>query len=289
MLSRTQLADPAVVALGDRAAGSSWSRCRRPRRSCHGVRHRLAVQRGEEVVDGELGHLLARGMRRRADVGNDDADSARSAASSSAGSGSGSVTSRAAPAIVPSRSAVGQRDLVDDRPAGGVDEDRRRLHLRQRRGVDQVAGLRSQRAVQRDEVRALEQLVKRDAAAGASARAPPSRSPSPGARPPRRSARADDPERGAVDVVAEVRSRLPRHPLAGGDRRGGLGQVARRRQQQRKGQVGGRVGEHVGRVADGDPALGGGLDVDVVVADGVVGDRRQARRRRPSARRRRGR
>ena len=55
------------------AAASSSSRCRRPRRGSVGlVRHRLAGQRGEQVVDGDLGHLVARPHGRRADVGDDE-------------------------------------------------------------------------------------------------------------------------------------------------------------------------------------------------------------------------
>ena len=55
------------------AAASSSSRCRRPRRGSVGlVRHRLAGERGEQVVDGDLGHLVARPHGRRADVGDDE-------------------------------------------------------------------------------------------------------------------------------------------------------------------------------------------------------------------------
>ena len=60
--------------------------------------------------------------------------------------GSGSLTSRAAPAIVPSERAA-ERDLVDDRSSGRVDEDRRPSHASERAGVDQVAGGGRERAV----------------------------------------------------------------------------------------------------------------------------------------------
>ena len=65
---------------------------------------------------------------------------------------------RGARRSVPSLQRRGERALVDDRAARGVDEDRGRLHQPQRFGVDQVAGLLGQRAVDRDEVRALQQL-----------------------------------------------------------------------------------------------------------------------------------
>jgi hypothetical protein len=86
------------------------------------------------------------------------------------------VTSSAAPAIAPSCSASRERGLVDDRRRGGVDEDRGRLHARER-----VASIRwrvcgvSGRAG--DEVGALEQLLERHAAASARCGRPPCRSP----------------------------------------------------------------------------------------------------------------
>src|SRR5690606_24276094 len=43
-------------------------------------------------------------------------------------------------------------------------------------------------------------------------------------------------------------------------------------QDQREGEVGGRLGQHAGRVGHGDAARGGGRDVDVVIADGDVGE-----------------
>ena len=137
---------------------------------------------------------------------------------SSAGGGSGSVTSSAAPAISPRRRASMQRALVDDRAAGGVDQDRRGLHRPQRRRVDQVVGVGRQRAVQRDEVRALEQREQRHAAVRAGVKhghlkargAPRHRASDP--------AHADDPERRPVDVVAEVAARLPGQPVSVGDR-----------------------------------------------------------------------
>ena len=131
------------------AAASSSSRCRRPRRGSVGlVRHRLAGQRGEQVVDGDLGHLV-RACRTVAEP--TWGTTSRFGASSSgwsAGSGSGSVTSSAAPAIAPLVQRALERGGVDDRAARGVDEQRRRLHARERGRVDQVARLRRERAVE---------------------------------------------------------------------------------------------------------------------------------------------
>ena len=47
---------------------------------------------------------------------------------------------------------------------------------------------------------------------------------------------------------------------------------ARHRQDQRHGHVGGVLGEHAGRVGDGDAALHGGGDVDIVDAVAEIGD-----------------
>ena len=172
----------------------------------------------------------------------------------SAGSGSGSVTSSAAPAIARSCSArssaagstIGPRAVLTSSAVG---------FMRASAGlVDQVAGLGRQRAVQRHEVRALEQLLERYAAR---ARAVEDLHPE-ALRPPRDrladAAEADDAERRAGHLGAEVAVGLERHPLALAHVALALGQPAGERQQQREGEVGGRVGEHVGRVADGDAA-----------------------------------
>ena len=87
-------------------------------------------------------------------------------------SGSRSNTSSAAPAIDAVAQRGRERRLVDDRPARGVDEVGVVAHARERVGVDQVARLGRERAVQRDDVRALEQLGELDPAglvAGAAA------------------------------------------------------------------------------------------------------------------------
>src|SRR5207245_4566390 len=49
--------------------------------------------------------------------------------------------------------------LVHDRPTGGVDQDGRLLHQPQRALVDEVARLRGQQRVERDEVRLPQQRV----------------------------------------------------------------------------------------------------------------------------------
>ena len=97
---------------------------------------------------------------------------------------------------------------------------------------------------------------------------------------------ADDHERRAVDVGAEPALRLPGAPAALAHGGLGSGEAARGGEQEGEGEVGGGVGQDVGRDADGDGALVGGLEVDVVEADGVVGNGLEFRARRRAARRR---
>ena len=57
---------------------------------------------------------------------------------------------------------LGQRLLVDDRPARRVDEIGRRLHQRDALGIDEVARLGRQRAADRDDVGAAEHILELD-------------------------------------------------------------------------------------------------------------------------------
>ena len=125
----------------------------------HGVGHRLAGQRGEQVVDGEVGHR-ARAVVVAEPMCGTTSRFGASSSGSSGGSGSGSVTSSAAPAELPVVQRVGERGLVDDRAARRVDEDRRRLHARERGGVDQVARGGGERHVERDDVGAVERACR---------------------------------------------------------------------------------------------------------------------------------
>jgi len=62
----------------------------------------------------------------------------------------------------------------------------------------------------------------------------------------------------------------PHHPLA-------FAHAPREREDQRPGQIGRRVGEHVRGIGHPDAAGGAGRDVDVVVSDSVIGDDAQPR------------
>ena len=64
------------------------------------------------------------------------------------------------------------------------------------------------------------------------------------------------------------------HPfhVAAADQPLAFANAPRDAEDQRPGQIGGRVGQHVRRVGHDDAALARGRDVDVVVADGGVRD-----------------
>ena len=172
----------------------------------------------------------------------------------SAGSGSGSVTSSAAPAIARSCSArssaagstIGPRAVLTSSAVGFM---RSSAASSIRWCVSGVSG-----QWRRDEVRALEQLLERRAAGarGVEDLHPEAlRAPRDGLAD---AAEADDAERRAGHLGAEVAVGLERHPLPLAHVALALGQPPREREQQREGEVGGGVGEHVGRVADGDAA-----------------------------------
>ena len=164
-------------------------------------REALAADAGEQVRGGHRGHLAARRARGRRDVGHDqavveadqrmvDRDRLRV----------GDVQGGGGDAAAPER--VGERDRVDDRPARRVHEHRRRLHPAEPLAVDEAACVLAQVHVQRHEVglgqQALEGHERRvelglDQPAtrgGGPGRGSASRSPSPAARPPGRSARS---------------------------------------------------------------------------------------------------
>jgi hypothetical protein len=86
---------------------------------------------------------------------------------------------------------------------------------------------------------------------------------------------ADDPECRAGHLGTERAVGLERDPLPLAHVALALREPPREREQEREGEVGRGVGQDVGRVADRDAAARGGVEVDVVGADRVVGDRAQ--------------
>ena len=78
--------------------------------------------------------------------------------------GSSVRTSRPAAAIWPGFERHDQRRLVDQAAARGIDQDRARLHARERRAIDHPRGLVGERHVQRDDVGGRQQFLERQEA-----------------------------------------------------------------------------------------------------------------------------
>src|SRR6476659_4695872 len=76
----------------------------------------------------------------------------------------------------------------------------------------------------------------------------------------------------ALQAAAEEEEHAPLPRLAGADDAFALAESASRHEEEAERDVGGRLGEHAGRVRRDDTALAAGPDVYVVVADGDVRD-----------------
>ena len=175
---------------------------------------------------------------------------------------------------------LGQRLLVDDATAGGVDDADGGLDLGQRLLADEPEGLGALGQVHGDEVALLEQLVEGDQLGAELAGALGGDVGVVGedlhaeALEPLGDELADAAEADDADLLVEqldtaVLAALPR---AGLERLVGRRDVAGGREQQADGELGGG-GDVGGRgVDDHDAGAGGGGDVDVVEADAGAGD-----------------
>lgn len=177
-----------------------------------------------------------------------------------------------------------QRGLVDHLAAGDVDQDRRGFHQAQFARTDQLPGLRSQRHHHADEVGLAEQFVEAEEAraeflfqfrlavvavvehlhAEAETAAPGDGRADP--------AEAEDAEFLAMHVGAELRGVDGALPVPGLDPGVQLGDPSRGADQQGEAEVGGGLGEDVGRVGESDAAAVQVVQVIVVVADRDAGD-----------------
>ena len=75
-----------------------------------------------------------------------------------------------------------------------------------------------------------------------------------------------------VHVGSVQQHRTPRLPAILADEFVPFGDAPRRGQQEREGEVGGRLGQHAGGISHGDAVAGAGRNVDVVDAHPVVAD-----------------
>ena len=151
-----------------------------------------------------------------------------------------------------------------------------------------MAGVIVERAMERDEIRTLQEFVERDhgcaqLAGGGfvwigivgedvhieSARSFGHLSANP--------AKSDDPDGGMVDVWPDQERWPPGLPFAGADIIDSFNHAAGRSHQERPREVGGRFGQDAGVLQTMTSVRGGGVDIDIVVADGEVGDHLQLR------------
>ena len=167
---------------------------------------------------------------------------------------------------------------VDQRPPCRVHDDRSAPHHGDRLGIDQMPVLVGEGHVKRDVVRLGDRLHKARGALGANvpllqvrvdAHSLDPERPSPIDNAAPDSAHADHREPPALNPVHRSLGNLP---IAVADREAGVMYAPRERQQQCHGVIGDLVETVVRDVGDEQPALGGGGDVDVVVADPVAGD-----------------
>ena len=250
------------------------------------MRQPLAAQAGEAVLDRHHRHPLARRVAGAADVRQQhDVRRAEQRIARRQRLDLHHVEPSAGdPALL---ERMDERALVDDAAARRVDEDRRALHRSQLLRADDVARLGRQRHVKAHEIGRSQQIVERNAlgrrmrlghcrpAGVEHAHAEARRTPRDGLPD---LAEPDDAERRAVDVAPEQQARVPRAPAALPHQPLRLDDAAGAREHQREGEIGGRLGQHARRVADGDAALARRCNINIVVAHGEVADHAKSRR-----------
>jgi hypothetical protein len=243
-----------------------------------GVGHQLAGQREAHRTSDRHAGLLLRLVGRGAEVRRDDDRLELEQRRLGGRLGREHVDAGAGdPALLERQ---GERVLVDDATARGVDDAHLGLHLAQRLLADEADGLGRLGQVDGDEVALFEQLVQRHAAHAhlcgpggrhvgvvgddvhAECRQPLRDEHADAAEP-------DDADRLLVQLDARVLAALP---LAALECLVGRGDVAGGGQQQADGELRGAGDVGGRRVHDHDTGLRGGLDVDVVEADAGAGD-----------------
>ena len=173
----------------------------------------------------------------------------------------------------------GQCGLVHDAAACGVYQVGGRLHPRQRGGVDQVAGLSGERAVDGHKVGLGQQFVERSVGIGAvvDGKGVVRQDAHAEALRDARHAAADHPEADDADGesleleggVAQQRERSAALPVAARHVGGVAVRLGGQVQDQREGVLRHGVAGVAGHVAHRDAGATGGLQVDVVVAGGA--------------------
>ena len=176
----------------------------------------------------------------------------------------------------------GERLGIDQRAAGGVDEDAAGPDQLELGRPDQVAGLRRRRRVKADHLRGLEQLAELAVAGADPLRLrlrPRAAVEDLGAERPDQlgvatpdSAEADHSNGRPAQLDPPVRGRVPAAPAAGAEVALGVAHSPGSRQGQRQGELGRRLGQDTWGIGDEHSPLRTCREVDVVVADREVGD-----------------
>ena len=176
-----------------------------------------------------------------------------------------------------------QRVVIDDAPARGVYQHGRLLHQAQLAPADHTPRLIGQRHVQGHKIRLLEQLVELDVAhveIGFGLGVAPTVVVQDGHVEGKGAARylvadaaqPDDSEDLVVNLLPQHEARIVGHKIRAARKAVALDQVAGTGQEEGEGHIGRRAVEDVGRVAYGDAALLGRLQVNVINAHAEVAD-----------------
>lgn len=180
------------------------------------------------------------------------------------------IEARAANALV--AKGIDESIFVDHGTAGGVDEQRGRFHSGKRGGVDEVVGIGRERAVQRDHITGLQQLVERHSTGSRVVHdlhpeglGPLGHSASDAAHPHNAQPRP-------VELKAAQQGGMPAIEAALTDSLVALSQTPTDPKQQGQSKVGRGRGEHAGGVGDDDASFAGSVEVDVVDPHGMLGD-----------------
>ncbi len=247
--------------------------------SGHGRDGRLALQHRDKVVHRELRHGAAGGNAAAGDVGREH----QTRRGQQRGVDGGLALKHIQPGgtQMAAVQGVGKRGFVHHAAAGDVDQRGAGLHLRQLGRTNEVIG--GGAVGQRQQhmptfAQQLGQLAITGAQIVFEMRGQPFAIVIEHAHietmrcTPRNgladATHADDAQRGAMHIRAGEQIDAPFFPLPRAQIALGLAHLPGRGQQQGEAEIGGGLGEHVGRVGDGHAALGASGQIDVIDAHG---------------------
>ena len=181
-----------------------------------------------------------------------------------------------------------QRRIVDDAAARGIDQDRVGVHRRQPLAIDEAVRLRRGRAVNRDDIDCRQQAVHAGVVLGPrrvlvrqriaivimnlhleAARARRDHLPD--------TPHAENAETLAGDLPSNHERRAPVLPRLAAHQAFAFAGAARGAEHQQHGDFGGRIGQHVRSIGDDDAPALRRLQIDMIDAHRVIGDRPDTR------------